>query len=266
MTGEELRKTVKRLQEDRQMPVRREGFLGEVAYSPDNAVPVWTRALLDPNASLRELARYYLEKAGAFDVAAFYRQRLADNPILLAPVSGLAECGGSTDLLALRGFLTHPQPKYRHAALRGVARIAGEGAVADLVRHLNDPSPSVARAAKRLVQPFLHILRGDTLLGVIQDGDQEHARRHAIQLIVGKGKWQSIPWLIRIASLPDENLASTARQFIEAWFSLPLCNQVFTMPSQDERTELEAAISEGVNEKFQTKLRTWLQGTGVKVR
>jgi hypothetical protein len=85
-------------------------------------------------------------------------------------------------------------------------------------------------------------------------------------LIVGKGKWQSIPWLIRIASLPDENLASTARQFIEAWFSLPLCNKVFTMPSQDERREIEAAISQGVNEDLRVKLRTWLQGTGVKVR
>jgi hypothetical protein len=83
-----------------------------------------------------------------------------------------------------------------------------------------------------------------------------------VQLIFAKGKWQSLPWLIRIAFQADEATASPARRFIEAWFSPPLCNKVFTKPSSDEKKAIEEAM-DGLrpkqNDTFLAKVKEWLR-------
>jgi HEAT repeat protein len=261
-SGPELWHATKTLQQDRFMPIRREGFRVEAEGNPDGAPSVWKRALLDPNASIRELARFSLGKIGAFDGAGFYRQILARNGISLPGVSGLAECGDRTDLATLRSLLAHPLPKFRRAAIRGLARIAKEEAVVDLVRALRDRIPSVVREAKKQLMNFLNDVPGDSLFAVVNEADTEHARKCAVRLIFNKGKWQSLPWLIQIASQEDEAVASLSRRLIEAWFSPPLCNKVFTKPSTDERQAIHEAMGRLRREtdvEFSAKLHEWLR-------
>jgi len=57
LSGEELRQATIMLQQDRFMPVRREGFRIEAEGNSGEASSIWRRALLDPHASMRELAR-----------------------------------------------------------------------------------------------------------------------------------------------------------------------------------------------------------------
>ena len=262
LSGPELRRTTMMLQRDRFMPVRREGFRVEAEGSPDEAANTWQRALLDSHASIRELARYALGKIRTFDAAAFYRQALAENSVSLPAVSGLAECGDQTDLLRVRSVLAHPQTRFRSAAIRGIARIAREGAVNDLLRSLLDDSPSVVREAKRQLESFLGDVSGDSLFAILNEAHSENTRRCAVQLIFDKGKWQSLPWLIRIAFRGGQETASLARRLIEAWFSQPLCNKVFTKPSAIERQAIDEALH-GLrapqDDSFLPRVQEWLR-------
>ncbi len=262
LSGPELRHAMMLLQQDRSMPVRREGFRVEAEGNPDEARSIWQRALLDPHASIRELARYSLGKMGSFDATAFYRQAVAEKGISLPSVSGLAECGDQTDLPSLRSVLGHPQPKFRRAAIRGIARIAREGAVDDLLRSLRDGSPSVVREAKHQLESFLGDVSGDSLFAILTEARSENTRRCAVQLIFDKGKWQSLPWLIRIAFHQDQETAAVARRFIEAWFSPPLCNRVFTESSAMERQAIDEALHglrPPLDDSFLARVQEWLR-------
>ena len=262
LSGPGLRHATTLLLRDRFMAVRREGFRIEAEGNPIAASHVWQRALLDSHASIRELARFHLRKLGSFDAAAFYRRAFAANGISLSAVSGLAECGDQTDLLSLRCVLAHPLPKFRRAAIRGIARIAKEEAADDLVRALRDGSPSVVREAKQQLEPFLDDVPGDSLFAVVNEVDGETARRCAVQLIFDKGKWQSLPWLLRIAFGEDQLCALLARQRIEAWFSPPLCNKVFTKPSAVEKKAIDEAMDElrsFMKDAFVGKMHEWLR-------
>jgi len=138
----------------------------------------------------------------------------------------------------------------------------GEGAVDDLIRLLRDGSPSVVREAKRQLEEFLGDVPGESLFAVVNEANNDDARRCAVQLIFDKGKWQSLPWLLRIASQADEPSASMARRFIEAWFSPPLCNKVFTKPSAAEKKAIDEAM-DGLrtqhDEAFLAKVQEWLR-------
>jgi HEAT repeat protein len=257
--GSELRQATILLQQDRFMPVRRVGVRIEAESNPGEVRNVWKRALLDSHASIRELARYSLGELKAFDAAAFYRRVIAEKGVSWSVVCGLAECGNETDLSFLRSLLTNPQPRIRRVAIRGIARIVREGAVDDLVRLLRDNSPSVVREAKRQLEEFLGDVSGESLFAIVNEATKEHARRCAVQLIFDKGKWQSLPWLIRIAVQADEVVASMARRFIDAWFSPPLCNRVFTKPSVAEKKAIAEAVDGLPDDMFLAQVREWLR-------
>jgi hypothetical protein len=105
---------------------------------------------------------------------------------------------------------------------------------------------------------------GESLLAIVNEADGEIARRCGVQLIFDKGKWQSLPWLIRIAFQTDEVTASMARRFIEAWFSPPLCNKVFTKPSAVETKAIDGAMDElrtHHDDGFFAKVQEWLRAS-----
>jgi HEAT repeat protein len=244
LTGLELSQALVTLQQDPFMPVRREGFRGQAESFPGDASSIWRRALLDRHGSIRDLARYWLEKTGRFDAAAFYRQNLADKGVSLAVISGLAECGDDRDIATLRAFLAHSQPSFRRTALRGIGRIARERAVDDLLRSLLDTSQKVVREASTQLESFLNEVPGKALFAILQQCHTDYGIRQVLQMLFAKGKWQSLPWLIRVAFHADQATASLARRFINAWFSPPLCNKVFTKPSAAEWKAIEEAMAE----------------------
>jgi HEAT repeat protein len=252
---------VRRLQQDHYMPVRREGLLLEAEVRTEGSQGVWQRAMLDLNPSIRDLARYELQKTTDFNAAAFYRNWLGANGPSLTAISGLGETGDSSDLSTLRGFLKSRLPSWRRAAVRGLAALGKEHAVSDLVGCLRDQSPAVVRETGRRLQPLLNSVPGDMLLTVVNDGESEHAKRTALRLLFEKGKWDSLPWLIRAADHPDDTIAKNAQSYIEAWFSPSLCNRVFTRPSQAENKAIEEALAAkkvSLPKQFLNKLTAWL--------
>ena len=258
---EKVPQLIQSLQQDRYMPVRREGMSLEAEAYPDRSQGVWERALLDVNASIRDLAQYHLQKKPAFNAAAFYRESLASKGPSLVVICGLGETGNSYDLSTLRGFLKSGLPGWRRAAIRGLAALGKENVTPELVECLRDRSPGVVREAGRRLMPLLNFVPGGNLLQVVMNADSQQARQTALRLIFEKGKWESLPWLIRTADHPDASVAAHAQSLIEAWFTPPICNRIFTKPSPSEQQAIEEAVSimkESLQKPFLEKLEAWL--------
>jgi len=243
------------------MPIRREALLIEAEEFPGSARDVWKHALLDTNVSIRELARIRIAKLGEFDAADFYRQALAEDRDLLAAFSGLGETGKESDLPLIRKSLQAPLPSRRRAAVRALAQLGGESVVNDLIDCLRDDNPCVVREVRKQLQEWLYGVGGERLFAIVAKDTRQHVRAMAVRIIFETGKWRSLPWLIRSSTHEDRQTADLSQVFIEAWFSPPRCNRVFTRPSKRERQAIDESMSESrqsLSNSFLNKLENWL--------
>ena len=244
------------------MPVRREALIIQADTSPDSGRGVWRHALLDGNASIRELARFHLGKLGEVDWPEVYRRALVEHPQSLAALSGLGETGDRSDLTAIRSCLDSPLPIRRRAAVRAFAKVGGESALPELLGYLQDASPAVIREVRKHLEASPSSLDGEWLCRVAMEDHRGHVRETALRLLNAMGKWGSLPWLIRASVQPDRSTAEFAQGLVEAWFTPPRCNRVFTTPSRHERQAIIEALDNSrreLDETFLRKLDLWLR-------
>jgi HEAT repeat protein len=262
-SGRALEAVLRALNQDRFMPVRREALIIEADTSTDFGRGVWRRALLDENVSIRELARFHLGKMGDVDWPEIYRKMVVEHPQSLAAISGLGETGDRSDLIAIRGFLNFPLPSRRRAAVRAFAQIGGESALADLLKYLRDDSPAVVREVRKHLEAFPTYLDAEWLCRVAMEDHRRHVSETALRLINAKGKWGCLPWLIRASVRRNPSTAMCAQGLVEAWFTPPVCNRVFTTPSRHEKQAIIEALDHSCREMDETFLRRldlWLRG------
>ena len=91
---------------------------------------------------------------------------------------------------------------------------------------------------------------------------RHHVRETALRLINAMGKWRCLPWLIQVSAQPDRSTAEFAQGLVEAWFTPPGCNRVFTTPSRHERQAIVEALDNScreLDETFLRKLDLWLR-------
>jgi HEAT repeat protein len=259
--GDDLKSILDKLKNDRFMPVRRETLRIRAQHFPASARAIWEGALLDSNAAIREVARYELNKLGSFDAAAFYRNTIANEPANIAGLCGLGEAGDVSDVAMLRSYLTSPTPGHRRAALRGIASLAEEAAVADILRCLDDVSPAVVREAQKNIAPLLYLVDAERLFQLSSGNRPWHVRRTACRLIFELGKWKSLPWLIRLSVHEDQRIAQLAQELAAAWFSFPRATRVFTTLLDAERQAILEAVDATRNRipiGFLASIEDWL--------
>ncbi len=264
LADEEIRQILGRLTKDGYGPVRSEAFWSGAKRFPSEAARTWQEALFDRSYTIREMAQSQLAKLGVTEVASLYRDELARSPDNVPALLGLGETGNETDLQVIRRYLTTGLPRRRRAAVRGLARLGGEGITNELIGCLRDDSPGVTREVKRQLEEPGRVLQGELLLAVVNGDTRLHCRDAAVRLMFSMGKWRSLPWLVYAAVHCDPDTAALAQRFIEAWFSPPLCNKVWTKPSSGEREAINTALSrsrDSLDAAFQHKLDTWLNLT-----
>ena len=230
------------------MPIRREAIEQKVRRFPEQAEQAWTNALFDPSRSIRELARFMFRKfdIDQANIAAKYRTAISDQPEWFAALEGLTEVGDLSDAVLFRDRLNHRLPKRRAAAIRGLAHIFKEDAVSELLPYLSEESPCVVRAVRKAIGSKAYLIDPQRLELLAAQALTFFSRKNAIDLIFAFGKWQSIPWLLRVASIAEPTTAEYAERKLLQWFEPPECNRVFTRPTEQDKVDIAACIRKAV--------------------
>jgi HEAT repeat protein len=115
--------------------------------------PHLRRALLDPDARVRYLARVGLRALGHTDTVELYRATLADRTAtagaILGALAGLADMGTRDDSPRIIRFLDHPNARLRGEAWRALAAVDPDGFNSRTDQLRADPSGKVRRHLPR---------------------------------------------------------------------------------------------------------------------
>ncbi|OUR88495.1 hypothetical protein A9Q81_23920 [Gammaproteobacteria bacterium 42_54_T18] len=105
--------------------------------------------LCAPGATMRNFARFYLNREEGFDCADFYRKQLLeiDNNLLAGAILGLSETGAEEDWGKVLAYEHHNLPKVRAAVVAASARLAKEQCDWLLAKVVNG-CPAEIKAAK----------------------------------------------------------------------------------------------------------------------
>lgn len=230
--ADELRAIVGRLRTNSTPTVRRAALEVVAERLPAELPALAHELLLDPNASVREAARWHLRGAPTpTDVAACYRAALADPTTLAAAIAGLGETGVPADAGRIAPHLLDGRPRVRATAAAALGKLAPSRHRSDLVLLLADPSPRVAWTARDLLlrQPALDL---ELLADAALHGESASQRRCAVELLVRHEHWSAgLAW-IRLARTGDEAVARRARMALQAW--AVRFNRVFTPPTREQ--------------------------------
>ncbi|HET6248192.1 MAG TPA: hypothetical protein VFE47_10885 [Tepidisphaeraceae bacterium] len=244
LEGESLREMLERFSEDRFMPVRREALYGFVERLPSMASNRSRAALLDPHASTRDLARFFLRQTGDRDFAGYYREHLTetDGRKLAAAIAGLGETGAAEDAADLQRFASHPDSRVRRAAIRAIAAMAFDANVDRFMAALQDRSMSVSKAARDILLAHTHGLSPQRLWSIFESTDVPHVRLVTLALIAQLRWWDSGALLILAANSSDEQIRSKAVEYLGGWQGNP--NRLSVHPTREQLEMWQSALSE----------------------
>jgi HEAT repeats len=158
---------------------------------------------------------------------------LSGRPDLLPQaIAGLGETGIREDAGLVVPCLTHLATKVRRAAVRALGRLDGDSHIDELLRALGDERSGVGRTAREALRGRLRLVAGGRLWDIFEGGGRPHARRDALALLAGLGKWAGLPYLIRACRDDDSEIASLARSHLRDW--IDHFNRSFARPSSDD--------------------------------
>ena len=225
----------RRMFHDPSAAIRLEGIYAFVRRGTAAAVPELTSALLDPAASVRHAARYYLREGKApiaLDFASHYRACLNGGIArLTAAIAGLAETGTGDDARLLDAFFEHSSARVVRAALTAQARLDQDGSRDRRLAALVDPRPGVTRHALRLLERRLRQADARTLeelaARVATPEAADTLTRAAAKLPV----WTDLLVLLWLAVRADPDVSGSAIRELAAWE--PVDRPAYAVPAPD---------------------------------
>ena len=245
---------------DKFIPVRLEAY--ELKASLSSSVEdVWRKCMFDKSRALRESAIFYLRKSNC-DVAGLCRKKLSGTPNSLPALSGLVSCGDASDLEIFSKYLNSPFASRRVEAIRGIGQVGSEPNVLGLQDMLLDKSARVVRAAHNQLLPVIKSIDSDCLFDSIENCKSPVGVCAILRLLVEKGRWASLSYLIRGSVDGDESISTPSGILLEYTFSQ---NRVFTQPSPEQRKQIQQAIDESepsMDEEFRRNLSTCVSSFG----
>ena len=221
---------------------------------PAQAPPQLHLSLCDRHSSIRELARYYLNKIAPMDFTAFYRHGLTSNveSQLCGALLGLGDIGGAIDADAVVPFCSHPNPKVCCAALRSAAKLNGDVLVDLFVEALTDDRPSISRAGREALLGRARLVGVERLGNIFREDPRFHVRKNALFLLAKLGKWESLAFLIWACGSQDRAIAHLGEDYLQRW--LRRYNSQFSTPDRAQMAEINRAIAQS-NQAMSANLR-----------
>lgn len=209
-----------RLEADPYMPVRREALRLRGLWRPQTLGAAHQRLLLDPSRALRAQAQAAIATGGA-DPAAHYRACLRDAVPAHTAIAllGLAEVGHEGDAPRAEGFVDASRAKTRAAAIRCLARLAGDHYLDTFVAALRDASPRVCRAAAAGLHDRVHRAGIDRILAALDEPPHAHIERIVLRLLFETDQWAPLGPLVRYAARGDVDAGRWAGSRLRTWFT-----------------------------------------------
>lgn len=240
---ERMRETLRALARNPYILVRREALATWARLFPDTAEPELRRALLDPTARVRRVAREGLalppEAYRDVYLAALDGARGAR---LRAALYGLGEQGSKDDAGVLLPYLSAREAGVRRAAVTSLGWLGTDASTPLLVNALADPSPGVSRAARWALEMRASRLEAEPLWTLAADGAAPHVRRNALLLIARIGKWESIAYLVRAQAKGDHAISHLAGSRVKRW--IDHFNRSGTQPTKEQLARAAQAVDE----------------------
>jgi len=239
-----VREALPRLARDTYAPVRRLAVVLAVAQFPDIADTLLWDALLDPNAALRETARFHLRQRGPLDAAACYREALPaqTGARLLGAIRGLGETGVPADAERLLPYTKQGTVRLREAALLAIARLQGDAGRPLYLELLAAPEPRLSGVARDALWDRIFSTDLPRLDALFRTSPHPHVRRNALLLVARLGKWTSLPYLVRAKGDPDARTADLAARLLNRWRLS--ANRYFVTPTDAQLASLRQAYAD----------------------
>ncbi len=224
---------------DHSPAVRRAVLEAAAERIPDDVRGQLLDALLAKSNPLRRMAQFHLRTT--VNLAAIYRDALAEGACPVATLRGLGECGSAEDATATSAFFHDDRPAVRAAAVEATGKLHAPLHFDALMDRLRDASGSVRRAAARALLPFARQL-APHVSALYDDPGDIRARRSGLILIEKLPKWQQIVPLLRSARGSDAELATVARELLHKW--VRQFNRSPLPPTDAQLTRITAELAE----------------------
>ena len=225
------------------MPVRRAALMHYVEISAENVFDELYKALLDKHISIREFARYHLNRMEPMDFGAYYREVLCngEKAQIYAAVGGIGETGVSGDDFLVLPFVNHRLVRIRVAALRALAKLNLTQHSKTFVACLEDESPKVSReAARALTQSRDFISHQEKIWRLVEGDSAGHVKLNAFAILCKLSKWDSIYYLLKSSGLKDEMIQERAKIAMRIWWSS--YNRSFTKPNEFQKKRIREEL------------------------
>ncbi len=224
LAAAELSDVLRRFSSDSSSQVRRAALIHLADLFPDESGATLEPALFDQNASVRDIARYYLRRqqpARCFQ--SDYQSAIGRETgrRLTAAIAGLGETGNESDAETVLGFLDDKLPRNRRTALRALSRLAPAELMHRVPNAIADESPGVSREATVLTRRASLQLASSTLAHLAETTAHDHVARNALTLLAQQHSWDAVIPILQACLSRTPSVSEHAVKMLRTWARRP---------------------------------------------
>ncbi len=227
---------------DRSSAVRTAAVYALVDTAPEKLVAVLLPMLMAPTPALRSIARFHLAKINNIDLRAFYAGQLSStrNRDVEIAVLSLGDIANHDDVPLLLKHLHDTRPRISAAAIRGLARIAGDDFVAEFTAVLLSRDGFPAKQAMQALLSRAYLINQELIWGRFQQTGATKPRARMLQLLAHTNKWDALYYIMAARGDGDAVVAALADDMLNRWTHQ--FNSSTSTPSPEQKLRAQKAV------------------------
>lgn len=230
----------------------------EMAYRmlPAKRIQYLERAVLDESSSVREIARFYLDKLASYDFPKYYRDALSNGLDSPGAIGGLGETGQSGDAKIILRFLNHNRTKVRRAAVKALVKLDLASHEQLLISLVSDQNQGVSKEAAIALKGQIKAGSIEDVHHLLKEEFPRYVRKNAANILCSLGRWDAISYILEITTSEDEEISLVGKLALEHWITK--FNRGFTQPSAAQKERLKIALSKH-GQRLKEDTRKWFE-------
>lgn len=226
---------IKELLRDKQFAIRAIALEWFRVNRASEAPSALQAALLDKSPSLREYARYHVQKQDPnFDVREFYLEQIQSKHKIASAIAGIGETGRADDVMQLLLQLESTVPRILAATVTAIGRLNGEAFVETLLPYSLHASPMVRRAAcEALARQAWQLNVAELCMAFGNHGAD--VQRSMLRILRALAKWDRLGCgLYAIEHSADSAVRDGAVELVRTWIARNHTEWAYNLPSAQQ--------------------------------